>query len=216
MGEKIQIGDRFGKLVVLKRVEDYIRPIDKKGRPKYLCKCDCGNKKEIVGSSLLSGTKSCGCLIGKNLIKHNDYKTRLYTIWKNMRQRCNTKNINNASYRYYAKRNILICKEWNDYNEFKNWAINNGYRNDLTIERIDVNGNYEPSNCRWATIIEQAQNKTNTAKIIYKGEEQTLINLSKKYNISVSTIRRRINLGWDLDRVFNEEVKVGKNQYYKK
>ena len=140
-------GQRFGRLTVLERTE-----------LKWLCKCDCGNKKIVAGGHLVSGdTKSCGCL----RIKHGMRNTRLYSIWHGMKERCyNTKH---KFYKHYGGRGIKVCEEWkNDFQTFADWALSHGYADNLTIDRIDVNGNYEPSNCQWATNAEQQRNKRNS------------------------------------------------------
>lgn len=203
MGKFIDLtGQRFGKLTVVK--------IDKKsndGHYKWLCKCDCGAKKSILGKSLNSGkTKSCGCLIrektiNRNLI-HNMSKTRIYSIWIRMKKSCYSKN--NSNYKHYGGRGIRICDEWldkeNGFMNFYNWAINNGYREDLSIDRIDVNGNYEPINCRWADAIQQANNRTNNHYIIFNEEKHTMTEWSRILNISYATLktRARKNLPYEL------------------
>jgi len=144
-------GKRFGRLIVLR---------DSKKRDKYkniiwLCRCDCGNSKLAVASHLRSGnTKSCGCLNIENIYKHGDVtnnkKSRLYRIWGAIKDRCY--NQKSLGYKYYGARGIRICKEWKDnYSTFKFWAILNGYRKELTIDRINHKGNYEPNNCQWLT-----------------------------------------------------------------
>lgn len=128
----------------------------------WLCSCDCGNKVYVKTTDLTHGIKkSCGCL--QLISGHSNYKygcrtNRLYTIWKGMKARC--LNINDKYYYLYGGKGISICKEWiNDFASFQLWALNNGYADNLSIDRIDSNGNYEPNNCRWATSFEQNNNK---------------------------------------------------------
>jgi len=133
---------RFGKLTVIK-----LDCKDKRGECKWLCKCDCGNETVVYGSHLRKGdTVSCGCVMRTANKTHGESKTRLYKIWLHMKDRCN--NPNGDHYCYYGGRGITYTPIWEDFNEFKSWAINNGYKDNLTIDRIDVNGNYEPDNCR--------------------------------------------------------------------
>lgn len=150
------IGRRFGKLIVVERAEnigDYAA---------WKCKCDCGNETVVTGSNLRSGnTKSCGCLSGTT---HGMTHTRLYHVWGGMIQRCT--NPNAAKYSYYGGRGIRVCDEWcNSFVAFYEWAMANGYDPELpwykcTIDRIDVNGNYEPANCRWVDMKTQNNNKS--------------------------------------------------------
>jgi hypothetical protein len=149
-------GQKFGRLTVLKTFRE-------NGRTKCECICDCGNKKIIMGSELRRGrTKSCGCLQKERVIKnqttHGLTHSRIYMTWNDMKRRCyNTKCKN---YRYYGQKGIKVCEEWkNNFINFYNWAMVNGYDDTLTIDRIDVYGNYEPSNCRWLTIQEQQNNR---------------------------------------------------------
>lgn len=150
-------GQRYGRLVALERVPR------KRGKTYWKCKCDCG--QEIVAQyySIVSGnTKSCGCLRKEfpNHKTHGDSYTRLYRIWNTMNLRCNKPSQN--CYKDYGGRGISVCDEWKHFEPFKEWAIAAGYSDELTIDRIDVNGNYEPSNCRWATWLEQRHNRRDT------------------------------------------------------
>lgn len=120
-------------------------------------------------------------------ITHGFSRTRLYRIWLGMKNRCYDANRN--CYNYYGGRGIKVCDEWkNDFLAFRDWALTHGYSDDLTIDRIDVNGDYEPSNCRWATILEQAQNHSNKVRVMYKGKEYSPAELGKIMGISDRTI----------------------------
>lgn len=120
--------------------------------------------------------------------------TRIYSIWCDMKKRCNNKNQSN--YNNYGGRGIKVCKEWNDdFESFLEWSISNGYNDSLTIDRIDVNGNYEPSNCRWVTWEEQHYNKRNTVYIEVDGQKMTLKEIAEKYELTYSCVFTRYNRG---------------------
>lgn len=184
-------GQRFGRLLVLK-----LAGKSNDNHYKWLCQCDCGNTKIIIGRDITSGkTKSCGCfarqLTSIRTLKHNMHGTKIYHIWISIKQRCN--NSNNHKYKDYGGRGIKICKGWeNDFMSFYNWSINNGYKEGLSIDRINNDGNYEPQNCRWVTMKEQANNRRNNHYIVYKSEIHTITEWSRIIGISSSTIQRRI------------------------
>ena len=192
MGKKIEmVGKRFGRLVVIG--ESAQRKKD--GSICYLCKCDCGKTKIINGMNLRRGdTLSCGCynreIISKPLTKI--YDTPLYKCWQSMKQRC--LNNKSQSYNNYGKRGIGVCDDWKDnFIIFKNWAINNGYKKGLTLDRIDNNGNYEPSNCRWVTMSKQQNNKRTNRLFTYENETHTIKEWSNIKNINYATLLQRIN-----------------------
>lgn len=205
------IGRRYGKLVVIGE-----ESVGKYQHIKVRCKCDCGNEKIITLNNLNSGyTKSCGCLkYTDNGVQHK-CKERLYKIRQQMIQRCNnpkTPNFNN-----YGGRGIKVCKEWeNDYFSFRNWALENGYDDSLSLDRIDVNGNYEPANCRWATRTEQANNTRTNMKITYLNETHTVSEWSRITGIKRSVINDRYKKGYALNVVFSKERLNPRKKYEKR
>mgnify|MGYP006908855972 CR=1 FL=1 len=203
-------GQRFGNLVV-------IRPNGKRFNKKaWLCQCDCGNTKIIRSSNLrVDGTtNSCGCYrreINKTKkpgYKHGMYRTRIYRIWQGLKWRCYYPT--HVSYKYYGGRGITVCKEWlDDFFAFNTWAINNGYNDNLVIDRIDNNGNYEPDNCRWVTMKVQGNNKSNNHLITFNGQTHTLSEWSNITGIKPLTIRARIiNYHWSVKDALT--IPVGK------
>ena len=214
---------RFGRLVVIERTE-----IGNAKRPKWLCKCDCGSYKVVSSAHLRHGdTRSCGCLrreevsrrsaaiarrIGKNNKTHGMRGTRLYYIWCGIKRRC--LNPNSKPYDRYGGRGITICDEWkNDFMNFYNWAMANGYQENLTIDREDNNGNYEPSNCRWVTMKVQANNRrkakysSRTHCLEFNGEIHSLMEWSRITGINYGTLQRRMELGWSTEKALTTPVK---------
>lgn len=206
------VGNKYNRLLVVGKTDKRT----KDGCVLWQCVCDCGNKVLVSTTNLKSNhTKSCGCIkdeLIKTLSKkycttHGKRNTRLYNIYQHMRARCY--NINNKDYNSYGGRGIKICDEWkNDFLSFYNWSMNNGYQDDLTIDRIDVNGNYEPKNCRWATRLVQNNNKRNLHYITYKGVTKTLSEWCTYFNLNYNTIERRINhFNWSIEKALTTPIK---------
>ena len=206
------IGQRFSRLVVIDSAGK-----DARSNTLWLCKCDCGNTKVIRGSKLKSGEiKSCGCAqhvfteerckhISESKVKHGLSGDRLYYIYNNMIRRCYDKS--SAKYQNYGGRGITVCDEWrNDKQTFFGWAFNNGYSEDLTIDRIDVNGNYCPENCRWSTQKDQANNRTSNHFITFNGETHTIAEWSDITGIQIQTIHKRLSCGWDIEKALTTPV----------
>lgn len=196
------IGMQFGRLTVIDTYKS------KKGDLRCKCLCSCGNEHDASINSLKNGyVRSCGCLAhewsrsGNARRKHGGKGTRLYRIWKSMRERCNTKTASN--YPRYGGIGVSICKEWDDFLVFKKWALENGYNDNLTIDRINVYGNYEPSNCRWATNYEQSINKRNTIRYAYNGENLTLSEWSERIGIAMTTLWARLKRGWSIEKTLS-------------
>lgn len=192
------INKKFGKWLVLQRTEER----DSHGSIKYLCKCECGKEKLVDGYSLRSGiSKYCiGC---KNQKRYGKKKNkRINIIYNGMKARCY--NSNTPEYKNYGGRGIKICDEWLDnYWNFENWAINNGYKNNLSIDRINNDENYEPNNCRWATRIQQQNNTRNNKFIVYKGERKTIAEWSRIIGVSSTCLSYRLK-NWDIEKAFNK------------
>lgn len=198
------IGKRFSKLKVIKRIEN-----DKYGNSRWLCECDCGKITKVLGTHLRSNhTKSCGCLQAqsckniKHKPKHGMIKTRIYRIWNGMKNRTNENSrFKETQYKNYSGRNIKICEDWkNNFVSFYNWAISNGYQDNLTIDRIDVDGDYEPNNCRWVTMKEQQNNKRNNTILEYNGLKLTISQWEEKLNFPHKLITNRLRRGWSIEK----------------
>ena len=186
---EIEKGMRFGHLVA----EEYV------GVHNHLrswkCFCDCGNSAIISEGELRRGVrKTCGCGTGCGHIvegarNHGLSRTRLYRIWAGMKRRCFSPKC--EKYPLYGERGITVCKEWMNFKPFYDWAYSNGYTDTLSIDRIDSNGNYEPSNCRWATSSEQVRNTRANKWFSYNGETHLLCDWARKVDVSPETIKRR-------------------------
>lgn len=193
-------GMTFNRLYVIKRVSN-----DKSGGARWLCKCECGTVKVILGKHLLSRKiQSCGCLQRERTTKHGMYRTRLYSEWRSMINRC----LYNENY----INRITVCDEWkNDFSSFYDWSMNNGYSDNLTLDRIDNYGDYEPSNCRWVDNIVQQNNKRTNHILTLNGESHTVAEWSRILNINASTLYNRISKGKSVEEILS--VSKGVNQY---
>lgn len=194
-------GQRFGRLTVISRGDN-----TKNGGATWVCTCDCGKQKEksVPTHDLICGkVRSCGCLFfvsNKGRRKtHGKTNTRLHRIWISMRQRCNDPH--HKAYRHYGGKGVTVCNEWNDFQSFYNWAMENEYRDNLTIDRIDSNGNYCPENCRWATMKEQQNNRSNNIRFSIGGQEKTISEWSAVSGISRATLEWRVKHHWDEDEL---------------
>lgn len=195
---KNEVGNRYGRLTAI--------ALSHKTRYgcQWLCKCDCGKEVVVGGVQLRNGRKrSCGCLEKERLRTFNEkmkanakYKKRskIYQAWANMKQRCFNKNA--LEYNSYGGRGITVCDDWVKSSEsFEKWALENGYADGLTLDRIDVDGNYEPSNCRWIDQRRQLRNKRDTIYVEYNGEKRPLIDLCEELGVSYSRAIWRIKNG---------------------
>ena len=202
-------GQRFGRLVVLSKT-------DKRANRCVVwhCICDCGNYADVSSRSLIGGkTKSCGCYMnecrGKSRTTHHMSTSKLYSVWNSMKGRCFCET--DKSFAYYGGRGITVCDEWkNDFQAFYDWAIANGYdtnakRGECTLDRIDNDGNYEPSNCRWVTNATQQNNKRNNHLITFNGVTHNISEWEKRLGFKRGVISSRINeYGWSIEKALTE------------
>lgn len=204
MGKTIDItGQKFGRLTAIRvdhQTKDY--------RYYWLFKCDCGGeivarKSEVMGGRL----KFCKKCKYETQTKHGQKGTRLYSVWVSMKQRCTNKN--HKSYKIYGGRGITFCKEWQNFEPFYKWAIENGYDGNAkfrqcTLDRIDVNGNYEPNNCRWVSQKVQSENTRTANKITYKGETHCLSEWARILKIGRKSLEYKLNKGLPIEEIIKE------------
>lgn len=199
MAKRLELtGQRFGRLTV-----SGFAGVNKRKTTLWVCSCDCGGTVTVVGTSLVSGnTKSCGCIGREKTTRrnttHGKRYTRLYTIWSGMRQRCNYKY--NKCYNQYGGRGIKVYSDWKSFQNFYNWSVKNGYRDGLSIDRIDNDKGYSPDNCRWVTPIEQAHNKRNVKEITYNGETHCLTEWARITGKCRKTISYRLAHGYSTEQ----------------
>lgn len=205
--------ETFGRLTAVRKIG-----MSKNHHSLWLCECGCGEHNNVIVDiyDLIKGhTKSCGCLkkeasrnngkkardkIREKSTKHNGTHTRLYNIWTGMRQRCD--NPNATDFSDYGGRGIKCCLEWYDFVNFRDWALSHGYNDNLSLDRIDCNGNYCPCNCKWSTTIEQARNKRNTLYITVANETHTICEWAEITGIEYRTLKYRFQHGWSEDEMF--------------
>lgn len=180
---------------------------------KYcICQCQCGTVREVQLNSLKRGaSKSCGCLqrevAAEVQFKHGESFSRLYRIHGAMKSRCT--HASRSDFPHYGGRGITYAPEWEDYETFRDWSLANGYEDHLTLDRIDNNGNYEPNNCRWATVEEQRCNMSSNLRINWAGKEMCLSEWARELGIDYNTLRARIKTyGWRTEEAFTERVKA--------
>lgn len=201
-------GQKFGKLLVIKRAEDYISPSGNR-TPCWLCVCDCGNQKIVASASLKKGTQSCGCIQRERAkqthTKHGKRETRLYRIWQGIVTRCT--NSNHHTFKNYGGRGITVCDEWlKDFQVFYTWAMANGYTDELSIDRVDNDRGYYPDNCKWVGTVSQNNNKRSNHYISYNEKTLTLAQWSKVLDIPYSKLVNRINkLNWSPEKAFSKK-----------
>ena len=190
-------GKAFGDLTVLER---YGKSDD--GKTKWLCQCACGNYTVVLGQRLRNGTtKSCGCRRVSANQTHGMYKTRMYRIWQAMRARCY--NPKRKGYKHYGGRGIKVCDKWESFEGFFE-DMHEGYTDGLSIDRIDVNGNYCKENCRWATQRTQSNNQRKNVIVEIKGESHTVSEWAVISSIPRATIQKRMRIGWENNDLLNK------------
>lgn len=208
---KDKTGQRFGKLTVIK----FTGQTDNNRHSLWECQCDCGNKTIVSSANLISGgTKSCGCLMPK--IQPASYgryysdfpfsKTRIYRIWRDIKSRTTykSKGINDC----YKERDITMCDEWkNSSIAFFEWAISNGYKDNLTIDRIDNDKGYSPDNCRWATVKQQQNNQTKNVRIEFNGETKTISEWAEYLGINRNVLYSRLRNNWEIEDALTRPVR---------
>ena len=199
-------GNRYGRLVVLHREGLSNSHIT------WKCQCDCGRIVEVVGNNLKNGhTKSCGCYAKEKCVeratKHNMCHDRLCKEWYRMLNRASNTKWSEAH--RYALRGIDVCQEWKEsFETFQKWALENGYSNELSLDRIDNDKGYSPDNCRWADRKTQCRNKSNNVIIEYKGEKKTLAEWAEDLGMNYGTLHSRLKRwNWDIEKAFKKPLR---------
>lgn len=198
-------GEKYGRWTVVENL-GYTGP-----KKYYWCRCECGTERRVPHGDLHSGkSKSCGCLKSElqtiRNTTHGKRDTRLFSIWSGMKTRCY--NENTDSFKYYGGKGVIICDEWlNDFQTFYDWSMSNGYWDNLTIDRIDVNGNYAPDNCRWTTYKIQSTNRTNNHFVRINNETKALSEWAEESGINYHTVQDRLRRGWSHEAALFEPLR---------
>lgn len=202
-------GQKFGRLIVIKRVEN-----NQHGKLQWLCECNCGQRKVIMGNNLKrSNTQSCGCLRTERRLKHGHTigttRSKTHQVWQHIKQRC--LNMNNPDYYNYGARGIMVCNRWK--NSFKNFLKDMSEKPiNHQIDRIDNNGNYCKSNCRWVTSKINNRNRRNNHLITYDNKTRCLSAWAEEIGMNKTTLRDRIIAGWSIEKTLTTPIKdKGKN-----
>ena len=212
MMAKNYVGSKFGRLSVMERFPSYLG----KKKTYYRCICECGNEVYVASCNLGKHCNSCGCL-AKDLARekfstHGKTQTRLYTVWLDMRRRCEKEY--DQVYKYYGARGITVCEEWQDFQNFYNWAYENGYDENAeygrcTLDRIDNNGNYCPENCRWVDGKTQANNRHTNVSFEFNGETHTLAEWARISQLSYRTLYSRyITYKWSAVKTMTTPLRI--------
>jgi hypothetical protein len=201
-------GARYGMLTAIKDVGAL------RNARVWAFRCDCGKEVQRIGSRVAKakGLQNCGCVNpairsenGKANKTHGWSQHKLYGVWRQMMRRCYQASC--ADYPNYGGRGITVCSDWRNVSSFCEWGVKSGYQDGLTIERLDVDGNYSPHNCAWIPNKDQARNRTNMRMITYKGETMFAADWARRLGMKQSTIGARIRYGWTDDRIIGEPVR---------
>lgn len=168
----------------------------------WLCRCDCGTEKLVISSTVKSGrSKSCGCYKLERARTHGKSRTPIYELWSAMIKRCYTPS--NGQYPNYGGRGISVCRRWHT---FENFYADMGERpKGMSLDRIDNDGDYKPSNCRWTTQKQQIRNKRNTARVMYQGKHVSLAELCEQRELPLKRVRNRLYAGWTVEQALDPE-----------
>lgn len=200
-------GKKFNRLTAVR-----LSHRDNSGRAWWIFRCECGKEKAILGANASGGyIKSCGCLrheVCKSRVGvHRMSRSKIYAVWHSMKNRC--LNSKDRYFQIYGGRGIKVCEEWLLFETFAEWASTHGYKDGLTLDRVDNNGEYKPDNCRWATWVEQANNKSNNVILTYEGETMTLKRWAERYDVNYYNLKYRLRAGWSARDALFGKIKKG-------